>query len=121
MRKTSLRSARSSASWTPGATDLATWLHRVTVNAVLPCPGRGAYRPEPGERLLDSFANAGENFSVRTRSDSPTPRRSPETSKLIERVIVALPPIYRVVFVLSDVGELTNPEIAELLGLVCPL
>ncbi len=102
-----------------GASALPTWLHRVTVNAVLSHRRKLAVREEG--RLHDPF-----DTIVAETADAlgmPTPevqlvRR--ESHALIERAIAKLPPLYREVFLLADVDELPNAQIAERLNLSLP-
>jgi RNA polymerase sigma-70 factor (ECF subfamily) len=100
-----------------GDAELTTWLHRVTVNAVLVHRRKRAYRPEfQSSAPLEGFVTNGKAGTSR----QPDPHREMEGREeqaLIEQAIAALPPLYRDVFVLSDVEQLTNPEIAALLGL----
>jgi RNA polymerase sigma-70 factor (ECF subfamily) len=99
-----------------GDAELTTWLHRVTVNAVLVHRRKKAHRAEfQCAAPLEAFA-----ASEKAASRLPDPHQEVEGREeqaLIERAIASLPPLYRDVFVLSDVEQLTNPEIATLLGL----
>jgi RNA polymerase sigma-70 factor (ECF subfamily) len=102
-----------------GESALATWLHRVTVNAALAHRRKQSRRRErQAEGLLDVLPAA--------RPD-PRPRESPdrrvldrEMQELIERAIARLPEMYRDVYVLADVEDLPNAEIGEMLGLSVP-
>jgi RNA polymerase sigma-70 factor (ECF subfamily) len=97
---------------------LATWLHRVTVNAALAHRRKQSRRHErqvqaPLDALPDQAGRPG-----------PGPHESPdrraldrELRELIERATGRLPEMYRDVYVLADVEGLPNAEIGELLGL----
>jgi RNA polymerase sigma-70 factor (ECF subfamily) len=106
-----------------GESSFPTWLHRVTVNAVLSHRRRQAIRQEHGLRnSLDAY---GEDEPL-PASDS---RRAPppedqiaghELSQLINRAIESLPRGYRQVFVLADVEGLPNADVAEQLEMSLP-
>ena len=100
-----------------GKSSLATWLHRVTVNAALAHRRRQARRPEQHLDVpLDCIAtHAG--------SDGCAPDHQAQDHELrqhLERAIARLPEVYRDVFVLADVEGLPNAEIADVLGLSVP-
>ena len=97
-----------------GKSSLATWLHRVTVNAALALRRRQARRPE---RHLDVSLDC---IATHADSDGCLPDRNAldhELREHLERAIARLPEMYRDVFVLADVEELPNAEIGQLLGL----
>jgi RNA polymerase sigma-70 factor (ECF subfamily) len=103
-----------------GEADIATWLHRVTVNAALAHRGKRARRQEHEVHdPLDSFLEDGHHIAaVRPWSVAPDQRAlDQETHRLIEEAIARLPEIYRDVYVLADVEGLPNPEISDMLGL----
>lgn len=106
-----------------GEAALPTWLHRVTVNAALAARRKRSRRDEGRvSDPLDGFSDDGHHAGhVR-----PWPRL-PETllldreqKELIEESIATLPEIYRDVFVLGDVEQLPNADIAEMLDLSVP-
>jgi RNA polymerase sigma-70 factor, ECF subfamily len=105
-----------------GDAELSTWLHRITVNAVLAHRRKRAVRAEVQTASpLESLADGGDGASAGkfpATPDSQALRR--ETRQMIERAIAALPAIYRDVLVLSDVEQFTNPQIGEMLGLSLP-
>lgn len=101
-----------------GESSLLTWLYRVTVNAVLALRRKRAGCRE--WQIADADARP-----VVAGYSSPTP--SPETLVLggelrerLDRAIGRLPELYRDVFVLADVEQLSNIEIGRLLGLSLP-
>ncbi len=106
-----------------GEADVATWLHRVTVNAAL------VHRRKHAPRLA---REAGADPRLLEDKGRPLPSASPaaagpdgqaigrETRELIERAVRALPEKYRDPFVLSDIEGLPNAEIGGLLGLSLP-
>jgi RNA polymerase sigma-70 factor (ECF subfamily) len=105
-----------------GESTLATWLHRVTVNAVLVLRRK---RATARERQLGEMA--GEIAPMprpgsRGRS-GPSPEAEALGGELRDRLATAialLPDAYRDPFVLSDVERFSNAEICDLLGLSLP-
>jgi RNA polymerase sigma-70 factor (ECF subfamily) len=102
-----------------GESSISTWLNRVAVNAALALRRRrAAQRRHEGCEPTDEFATDGSHAGTIRRWAEPLPRLiDRETHELIERAIAGLPEPYRDVFVLADVEERPNAEVAELLGL----
>jgi RNA polymerase sigma-70 factor (ECF subfamily) len=106
-----------------GESAFPTWLHRVTVNAALAHRQKRATQqkhqiPDPLDRFLD---HGGHGTPVRPWSIEPDqPILDREIHELVERAIAGLPEIYRDIYVLADVEEMPNADIAELLGLSVP-
>lgn len=105
-----------------GESAFPTWLHRVTLNAVLSHRRRQASRQEHAR--IHSLDPQGEDATL---SDSGRAAEAPddliltrETRQLIDRAIESLPASYRLVFVLSEVEGLRNHEIADRLGMSLP-
>jgi RNA polymerase sigma-70 factor (ECF subfamily) len=106
-----------------GEAAFPTWLHRVTVNAALAHRRKRAVReehrsPDP----LESFLEDGHHTEpMRPWSVAPDQHAlDKETQQLIEEAIARLPEAYRDVFVLADVEQLPNADIAQMLGLSTP-
>jgi RNA polymerase sigma-70 factor, ECF subfamily len=104
-----------------GDSALATWLHRVTVNAAL------AHRQKRASRQKHETADSVDSLidtqpgPVRRWNVSPDEHAlAAEQHELIERAIAKLPDPFRDVYVLADVEELPNNEIADMLGLSLP-
>jgi RNA polymerase sigma-70 factor (ECF subfamily) len=96
---------------------LESWLHRVTVNAAL-LHRRKSIRRRAREMDIPLAAQARENSAAHA---SPAQRLlDNEMHELIERAIARLPKMYREVYVLADIEELSNAEIAEILHLGVP-
>ncbi|HKB37921.1 MAG TPA: sigma-70 family RNA polymerase sigma factor [Gemmataceae bacterium] len=96
-----------------GESSLTTWLHRVTVNAALALRRRRAARRE------HETTRPGEGPTPR-RPASPDPVQQAmgrEPAGLIRAATERLPTQYREVFVLADVEGLSDPEVAQRLGL----
>src|SRR5262245_23323271 len=106
-----------------GDAQLATWLHRVTVNAALAHRRKRTRREEHEVHdPLNHFLDNGHHAShVRPWSVSPDAQvLGHEQTQLIERAISGLPELYRDVYVLADVQGMPNAEIGDLLGLSVP-
>jgi RNA polymerase sigma-70 factor (ECF subfamily) len=103
-----------------GEAKFPTWLHRVTVNAALAHRRKRARRqehehPDPLGRFEEDGHHA---HPVRPWSVAPDDAlQDRETTRLIEESIARLPEAYRDVYVLADVENLPNAEIADILGL----
>ncbi len=103
-----------------GESAFPTWLHRVTVNASLSHRQKRASQnknriADPLDRFLE---HGGHGTPVKPWSIEPDQQvLNSETHELIERAIAGLPEIYRDVYVLADVEDLPNSDIAEFLGL----
>jgi RNA polymerase sigma-70 factor (ECF subfamily) len=103
-----------------GESGLATWLHRITVNAALAHRAKRARGEERRLREpLESFLeDEPAGAPVRRWSIDPEEQAlNRELHGLIEGAIARLPVAYRDVFVLADVEGLPNAEIGDLLGL----
>ena len=102
---------------------LATWIHRVTVNAAL------AYRRKRAVRERGRVPEAEAEQPDAAELPGPVRRwaRPPdlqlldrEIQRLVEGAIAGLPEPYRDVYVLADVEGLPNADIGEMLGLSLP-
>lgn len=105
-----------------GDANIATWLHRVTVNAALAHRRKRARREEHEVHdPLQHYLEDGHHSHSRPWSAPPEEQvLSHETTKLIEKAISDLPELYRDVYVLSDVEGVPNQEIGDMLGLSLP-
>ncbi len=106
-----------------GDSQIATWLHRVTVNAALAHRQKRANRQkhEAGEvddETLEAGVPAGDVKRWNVSPDEPI--LAAEQARLIENAINTLPEPFRDVYVLADVEGLSNAEIGEMLGLSLP-
>jgi RNA polymerase sigma-70 factor (ECF subfamily) len=106
-----------------GEADLATWLHRVTVNAAL--EHRRKQAPQRAREVCTSLQHMEERGRP-VSSVSPwgaEPDRlllSLEMKACIEEAVRRLPERYREPFVLSTIEGLPNAAIGKLLGLSVP-
>jgi RNA polymerase sigma-70 factor (ECF subfamily) len=103
-----------------GESAFPTWLHRITINAALAHRRKRSSREE--HRVRDPVETLFEDGHHQTpiRRWSVRPEQAAldrETRQLIEQAIAQLPETYRDVYVLSDVENLPNAEIGDMLGL----
>ena len=117
-RRMSTPSAVSAAS--EANSSLPTWLTRITLNEAL---GRlRRQRPIVDLEVLDADFTTGRSQVIPfpLMSESADPERAAAQSqirRLIERAIDDLPEIFRVVFVMRDVEDMSIEETADFLGL----
>lgn len=113
-----LSAFRSIEGFREGST-LATWLHRIVVNAALMRLRSAGRRPEVSlEPLLPVFDETGEHRDA-VEAWSSTPEAAISRSEIRRKVrqcIDALPETYRTVLVLRDLEELDTEETAARLG-----
>ena len=101
-----------------GDAKLSTWLMRIVVNEAL---GRSR-RNKRGAQVIALDSGAAALAAEETMSDNPDnePDRQAaraETRRLIEAKIDALPALFRTVFVLRAVEEMTVEEVAQTLSI----
>jgi RNA polymerase sigma-70 factor, ECF subfamily len=107
-----------------GASAFGSWLYRITANAAYQkLRSRHTKRLEvPWEGLLPGFNDAGKH--VEPISDWSNRIEEPvlqtELRSVLTSAIEDLPTDYRTAFVMHDVEGLSNPEVAEMLGLSVP-
>jgi len=106
-----------------GRSALSTWIYRVTANAALN-KRRGKRREVEVsiEEHLPTFEADGHRSGDRTyllADWSQDPERTAlagETRRVLEQGLDALPPHYRAILVLRDVEDLSNEQVAEVIG-----
>jgi RNA polymerase sigma-70 factor (ECF subfamily) len=94
-----------------GDADIATWLHRIAVNAMLQ-RRRGDKRRTARIALADDH-----DEDARAAAEGSTSAQDVGTAIDLERAIASLPPGVRRAFVLHDVEGYTHGEIADMTGL----
>jgi RNA polymerase sigma-70 factor (ECF subfamily) len=104
-----------------GQSKFYTWLVRIAVNEAL----MKLRRRKTGKMVsLDETIDTGEETMAREIAvweDNPEEQYSrEELRRILEEAIETLPPLYRTVFVLRDVDELSTEETAEALGISVP-
>lgn len=101
-----------------GRSTLATWLHRILVNAALmQLRARERRREEPIDDLLPRFAEDGhrvEPAAARPPAVEAALERE-DTTRLVRAAIARLPESYRIVLVLRDIEGYETGETAALL------
>jgi RNA polymerase sigma-70 factor, ECF subfamily len=106
-----------------GRAAVSSWIYRVTTNIALN-KRRGKRREVETslEELLPTYKADGHRDGERAfvlADWSSTPERellSGESRRILEEAIDRLPDHYRAVLVLKDVEELTNEEVAQIVG-----
>jgi RNA polymerase sigma-70 factor (ECF subfamily) len=103
-----------------GAAQIATWLHRITVNTALMRLRSRRRKPEESiDGLLPAFQEDGHH--VEQFSDWSAPAdillERDETRAIVRGCIEQLPDNYRTVLMLRDIEELSTAEVAEMLSL----
>jgi RNA polymerase sigma-70 factor, ECF subfamily len=103
-----------------GESAFPTWLHRVTVNAALAFRRKRAQQkdkrvPDPLEHFDPQGLHGAPVKRWSIRPDQPVLEK--EQHRVIEESIARLPEAYRDIYVLADVEQLSNAEIADILGL----
>ena len=104
-----------------GESQLSTWIYRIATNAALDKLRQPAVR-HGGEKLLpvESIAEIKADRDIRTGESTPSTEQRiirSEMNGCIRGIIQTLPEQYRSVIVLSELEDLKDSEIAEILGL----
>jgi RNA polymerase sigma-70 factor, ECF subfamily len=99
---------------------LATWLHRIVVNAALMKLRSRRRRPEEAlEGLLPTFLEDGHHATQFSRNDLPadTLLERDETRAVVRECIARLPEHHRSILVMRDIEDVSTGEVAALLGI----
>lgn len=103
-----------------GTSQLATWVHRIAVNAALmKLRSLSRHRQEESiEPLLPQFRADGHQIesSVPWRGADET-LQDEELRRIVREAVEKLPESYRVVLLLRDIEELTPEETSQSLGI----
>lgn len=96
-----------------GDSSLSTWIYRIATNAALDRLKSPTFKKE-----ASSVAAVAEEGTEAVESSEPVDKRliREQMGECIRGVVDRLPPDYKTVIVLSELGELTNREVAEVLG-----
>jgi RNA polymerase sigma-70 factor (ECF subfamily) len=103
-----------------GESSLATWIYRIATNAALDHVRSSSFRQasmnveSPTDDELPDDPGAG-NTETTHLPDTLLIRK--DMNACIRAIVDGLPELYRTALVLSDLEELTNVEIAEVLGI----
>jgi RNA polymerase sigma-70 factor (ECF subfamily) len=102
-----LRLWKAAADWrTDGTAKPATWLHKVVANLAIDRLRRSGRSVELGD---DDYADAAPGMETRLQDG--------DRMSALDRALATLPERQRQAVVLRHIEELSNPEIAEVLGL----
>ncbi len=102
-----------------GECELSTWIYRIATNAAIDRMRTPSCRQDGRTNSLDDL-NEPEDANVWTGEEQPSLEQQLMRQDMYEcfaNFLEDLPANYRTVFVLSDLEDLTNREIAEILGL----
>ena len=102
-----------------GESQLSTWIYRIATNAALDKLRTSSFRQAAQTSSLDAADEAGDQ-AICTGDEMPSPEQrfmQKERQQCFGNFVENLPANYQAVVVLSELGELTNNEIAEILGL----
>ena len=102
-----------------GESQLSTWLYRIATNAAIDKMRTASFRQDTQLSFLED-SDEPEDKNVWTGEETPSLEQQLMRKEMIEcfvDYVLRLPPNYRTVVVLSELEELPNAEIAEILGL----
>jgi RNA polymerase sigma-70 factor (ECF subfamily) len=102
-----------------GESQLSTWIYRIATNAAIDRMRTSSFQLDTQTSVLDD-SDETEAKDVWTDEEAPSLEQQLMRKEMYDcfgDFVGNLPPNYRTVFVLSDLEELTNNEIAEILGL----
>ncbi len=102
-----------------GECALATWIYRIATNAAIDRIRTASCRQAAQTSSLDDLAE-DEDAEIRIGEETPSIEQRlmrQERYECFENFIQNLPPNYRTVVVLSELGDLSNAEIAGILEL----
>jgi len=107
-----------------GDAAFGSWLYRITANAAYQKlrTRKGRQNEIPWEQVLPALDGEGRHFEP---MDDWSPRVDEsalqgELREVLTTAIAGLPPDYRTAFVMHDMEGMSNPEIAETLGISLP-
>ena len=107
-----------------GESAFGSWLYRITANtAYQKLRGRQAKKHEvPWEDLFPTFDELGQHIDPVSdwSPKAEEPALQNELRAVLSKAIDDLPEDYRTAFIMHDVEGLSNPEIAESLGISLP-
>jgi len=102
-----------------GESQLSTWIYRIATNAAIDRMRTASFQQDAHRSGLDEV-NGTEDQEVWIGEGMPSPDQRllrKEMYECFERFVRNLPPNYRSVVVLAELEQLTNREIADILGL----
>ena len=102
-----------------GGCQLSTWLHRIVVNAALMKLRSSRRRPEESlEPLLPTYQEDGHHVEQFSQADLPADAilEREEYRAIVRACIAELPDRYRAILVMRDIEDVSNGEVASMLG-----
>ena len=102
-----------------GESQLSTWIYRIATNVAIDKMRAPSFQKDAQADSLDDMDEI-EDMEMWVKDEIPTPEQQLLRKDMYEcfgDFVENLPANYRTVVVLSELGELTNHEIAEILGL----
>ena len=102
-----------------GRSSLSTWVYRIATNAALDKMKSRSFRQNGKVRTLDTVTEEAEAPTACLAGESLSAEREAirdEMTECIREYVDKLPADYRTVIILSEIKELKNQEIADILG-----
>ena len=99
-----------------GEASLNTWVYRIAANAAIDLLRRSSTRGDKSLQLEGCAERAGEDLGSNGLAGSEQRVIKQEMNDCIRQVINSLPDDYRAVIILSELEDLPDSEIAEILG-----
>ncbi len=103
-----------------GDADISTWVYRIATNVAMDMLRSRSFQESRSGKPISQEEAPIEDTELFTGEKKPSLERQAirrEMSSCVHDYIDSLPETYRAVVILSEIEELTNPEIAEVLGL----
>ena len=103
-----------------GDADISTWIYRIATNVATDMLRSRSFQETRSDKPISPEEVPIEDTDLFTGEKKPSLERQAirgEMSSCVHDYIDGLPEKYRAVVILSEIEELTNPEIAEILGL----
>ncbi len=103
-----------------GHSSLSTWVYRIATNAALDKVRSRSYREDQDTVKLDEISPKPEKVACIVEEKSLSAEREAirnEMNACIQEFIDRLPPDYRIVIRLSEIRDLRNQEIADILDI----
>ncbi|UCD49474.1 MAG: RNA polymerase sigma factor [Phycisphaerales bacterium] len=102
-----------------GQSSLSTWVYRIATNAALDKMRSRSFRQDNKARSLDTATTEAESPQACVEAKSLSAEREAirdEMTECIREFVDRLPADFRTVVILSEIKELKNQEIADILG-----
>jgi RNA polymerase sigma-70 factor (ECF subfamily) len=101
-----------------GRSSLSTWVYRIATNAALDRMKSRSYREDRETIALEERSREPENRGVEEGSLSAERKAiRKEMNECLQKFVDRLPTDYRVVIVLSEMKDLRNQQVADILGI----